>query len=59
MKVPKVRLRKFNPEQTTLQVTVEVTKEFRARMWLGLLLIRCAGRIIGIGIEVNSAVVKP
>lgn len=39
-------------EDTTLTVKVELTREFRARVWLGLLLIRTAAWVMGCRIEV-------
>lgn len=59
MKPTPVKLRKLDPQQTTLQIDVHVTREFRARMAVGLALIRLAGRIMGIGIEVNRSVTHP
>ena len=55
----RVPLRKLNPEQTTLQVSVVVTKEFKVRMAVGLALIKLAGKIMGVGIEVNRSVTHP
>jgi len=45
-----LKLRKLD----SLLVTVTVTRELRARMWLAMFLIRCGVRILGAECKVDS-----
>lgn len=49
-----VRLRKLPKESMTLEVTVRVTSEFYARIWVGRQLIRLAAWIIGCDFKIEK-----
>jgi hypothetical protein len=39
-------------KSATLQIAISVTKQFKFRMWLALMLFRLASIILGCGVEV-------
>lgn len=42
------------PPDSTLQVEIIFSKEYRIRQWAGLFLIRMAARVMGCRIQVNE-----
>lgn len=46
-------LRKLDPELSSIQINVHVTREFRFRIWFAIQLIRLAGRVLGSTVDVT------
>lgn len=53
MKTEPIEIRQFN-RRVTLDVTVNVTREFRIRAWIALRLMRYAAKILGARFHINS-----
>lgn len=49
-----IKVRKLASDVSTLTVDVRVTREFKARIAIGLWLIKLGARIIGFGVVVNE-----
>jgi hypothetical protein len=47
-------LRNLKDSGATLNLTVEVTREWNVRVWLGLWLMKLGARVIGMNVEVDQ-----